>query len=165
MGFLRSENRALRFTLPSFAVILRSEPARPRFVADLRFAGLRPVALKLAQELFQRVQVVGRSCRGSAPRGRPHSPPGDGDRFFVDIQSYEEDRFNYAFVRWCFHTGESRPIRRLSHTRLGAGLGPRNPRFPPRRQTLFLFPGRWMWLCTGHTAIMSTPQTLCRIRQ
>jgi hypothetical protein len=74
------------------------EPARAGLVADAQLASLRPLALELAQELFQRMQVVADRAQGTdlavpAPLG-----DGDGDRFFVDIEPHEEDRFTYAFV-------------------------------------------------------------------
>lgn len=68
------------------------EPARSRLVADVQ--RVLPVAPDSAQELFQRVEVVGDRPRLADFPGAPSLGRGRGDRFFVDI----EPDVDFSFV-------------------------------------------------------------------
>ena len=86
------------------------ESARPRLIADVQ-RGL-PVAPDPAQELFQRVEVVGDRPRLAHFTGAPPFGHGCGDRFFVDI----EPDVDFSFVHMVclsvrlFHCGDSERV-------------------------------------------------------
>ena len=86
------------------------EPARPRLVADVQ--RVLPVSPDPAQELFQRVEVVGDRPRLADFPGTPSFGHGGGDRFFVDIEPDVYFSFVHMvclFVR-LFHFGDSERV-------------------------------------------------------
>jgi hypothetical protein len=128
------------------------EAAPARFIANPQLLAL---LLEPRHDSLQGPQIVGDRAAGAdfpIPAVLRH---GDGNSFFMDIQSDEEQRFTTAFVCLVFHTGESLPLRRRhSLRRLYTDLVPRNPRLLDHGQTHFLL-RRWRSNSRGHTAIMS----------